>query len=156
VGVVSVQFKLDGTNLGAEDMTSPYSNSWDTTTASNGSHTLMTLARDAAGNQTTSTAISVTVANNQAPAVNAGPDQTATLVAGVTLTGTATDDGLPSGILTVQWSMVSGPAPVMFSASQSTTTDVTFTMAGTYVLRLTASDSQLTSTDDVTITVTPF
>src|SRR5204863_7801866 len=35
VGVVGVQFKLDGANLGAEDSTSPYSTAWDTTTASN-------------------------------------------------------------------------------------------------------------------------
>src|SRR5581483_4244983 len=34
VGVVGVQFKLDGANLGAEDTTAPYSISWDTTTAS--------------------------------------------------------------------------------------------------------------------------
>src|SRR5439155_12397593 len=46
VGVVGVQFKLDGANLGAEDLTSPYSVSWDTTTASNGSHTLTAVARD--------------------------------------------------------------------------------------------------------------
>ncbi len=63
VGVAGVQFKLDGTNLGAEDTTSPYSIIWDTTTASNGSHTLTATARDAAGNQTTSSAIAVTVNN---------------------------------------------------------------------------------------------
>ncbi|PYQ17752.1 MAG: hypothetical protein DMF81_26955, partial [Acidobacteria bacterium] len=31
VGVVGVQFKLDGNNLGAEDTGAPYSMSWDTT-----------------------------------------------------------------------------------------------------------------------------
>ena len=51
VGVVGVQFKLDGTtNVGAEDTTSPYSIVWNTTTVSNGSHTLSAVARDAAGN----------------------------------------------------------------------------------------------------------
>src|SRR6266850_307509 len=35
VGVAGVQFKLDGANLGAEDTTSPYSVSWNTTTTSN-------------------------------------------------------------------------------------------------------------------------
>src|SRR5207253_1206730 len=64
VGVVGVQFKLDGANLGAEDLTSsPYSVSWNTTTASNGSHTLTAVARDAAGNTTTSTGVAVTVSN---------------------------------------------------------------------------------------------
>src|SRR5438132_2849785 len=50
VGVVGVQFLLDGANLGAEDTATPYSMSWNTTTASNGSHTLSAVARDAAGN----------------------------------------------------------------------------------------------------------
>src|SRR5206468_12001639 len=69
VGVAGVQFKLDGATLGAEDSTSPYSVSWDTTTATNGSHTLTAVARDAAGNQTTSGAVTVTVANDVTPPV---------------------------------------------------------------------------------------
>jgi glucose/arabinose dehydrogenase/PKD repeat protein len=66
VGVQSVQFKLDGANLGAADTSSPYGVTWDTTTASNGSHTLTAVARDAAGNTTTSAARQVTVANQAA------------------------------------------------------------------------------------------
>ncbi len=63
VGVVGVQFLLDGNNLGAEDTSSPFSITWNTTTASNGSHNITARARDAAGNQTTSSQISVTVNN---------------------------------------------------------------------------------------------
>ncbi len=63
VGVVGVQFKLDGVNLGAEDTSSPFSITWDTTTATNGSHTLTAVVRDAAGNATTSASIAVTVSN---------------------------------------------------------------------------------------------
>jgi fibronectin type 3 domain-containing protein len=63
VGVVGVQFKLDGANVGAEDTTNPYSVSWNSTTASNGNHTLTAVARDAAGNQTTSAGVTVTVSN---------------------------------------------------------------------------------------------
>jgi lysophospholipase L1-like esterase len=63
VGVVGVQFKLDGANLSSEDTTSPYSVTWDSTTASNGTHTLTAVARDAAGNTTTSTSVTVTVSN---------------------------------------------------------------------------------------------
>jgi hypothetical protein len=66
VGVVGVQFKLDGINLGAEDTASPYTISWDTTTATNGGHTLTAVARDAANNITTSAPVSVTV-NNAPP-----------------------------------------------------------------------------------------
>src|SRR5207244_11752742 len=63
VGVAGVQFLLDGANLGAEVTASPYSVSWDSTTATNGSHTLTARARDAAGNQTTSAAVTVSVSN---------------------------------------------------------------------------------------------
>jgi Domain of unknown function (DUF4082)/Bacterial Ig-like domain/Bacterial Ig domain len=63
VGVVGVQFKLDGVNLGAEDTTSPYSTTWNTTTSVNGSHTLTAVARDAAGNTATATSVTVTVSN---------------------------------------------------------------------------------------------
>jgi hypothetical protein len=67
VGVAGVQFKLDSVNLGVEDTVSPYSTVWDTTGASNGSHTLTAVARDAAGNAKTSSVITVTVSN--APSV---------------------------------------------------------------------------------------
>ncbi len=63
VGVVGVRFKLDGSDLGAEDTTAPYSVSWSTSTASNGSHSLTAVARDAAGNSTVSGAVVVSVAN---------------------------------------------------------------------------------------------
>ncbi len=68
VGVVGVQFRLDGANLGAEDMTSPYSINWNTTTTVNGSHTLTAVARDAAGNTTTAASRTVTV-NNAGPSL---------------------------------------------------------------------------------------
>jgi outer membrane protein assembly factor BamB len=67
VGVVGVQFRLDGVALGAEDLVAPYSVSWDSTTASAGSHVLTAVARDAAGNSTTSAAVSVTVDNGPPP-----------------------------------------------------------------------------------------
>src|SRR5256885_1848213 len=57
VGVVGVQFKLDGANLGAEVTAAPYTVPWDTTTASNAAHTLTAVARDAAGNAATSAAV---------------------------------------------------------------------------------------------------
>src|SRR5262245_33382761 len=38
VGVVGVQFRLDGVNLGAEDTSAPYATSWNTTLTANGSH----------------------------------------------------------------------------------------------------------------------
>jgi fibronectin type 3 domain-containing protein len=67
VGVAGVQFRLDGANLGAEDTTSPYSLTWDTSTATNGSHTLTAVARDAANNATPSSPVAVTVSNTAPP-----------------------------------------------------------------------------------------
>ena len=68
VGVAGVQFLLDGANLGAESTAAPYSISWNTAAASNGSHTLTTVARDAAGNVSpVSAPVTVTVANNAPP-----------------------------------------------------------------------------------------
>jgi hypothetical protein len=72
VGVAGVQFKVDGANLGAEVTASPYTVPWNTTTASNGTHSLTAVARDAAGNTTTSTAVSVTVSNTGPPPQPAG------------------------------------------------------------------------------------
>ncbi|KKQ47170.1 MAG: RTX family of calcium-binding protein, partial [Candidatus Yanofskybacteria bacterium GW2011_GWC2_37_9] len=72
----------------------------------------------------------------------------------VSLTGAATDDGLPAGsTLTVTWSRVSGAGTVTFSNANALTTTATFSSAGTYVLRLSVSDSALTASDDVTVTV---
>jgi hypothetical protein len=68
VAVAGVQFQLDGANLGAEATSAPYSVAWNTITIGDGSHTLTAIARDAAGNQTTSTPITVTVNNASNPA----------------------------------------------------------------------------------------
>src|SRR6266850_2168678 len=93
---------------------------------------------------------------NLAPVVNAGPDQTITLPNTATLNGTVTDDGLPTPpTLTITWSKVSGPGTVTFSTPNAASTTATFSQAGMYALRLTASDSQSTSTDDVAVTVNP-
>src|SRR6266511_1633531 len=91
---------------------------------------------------------------NQAPVADAGPSQTIILPANsVTLNGKATDDGLPGGALAVLWSKVSGPGTVTFTNPNEALTTTSFSVAGTYVLRLNATDSHLTSSSDVTITV---
>ena len=52
VGVVSVQFLLDGAPLGTP-LAAPYTFQWGTLAASDGAHTLAAVATDAAGNSTT-------------------------------------------------------------------------------------------------------
>src|SRR5204863_2532024 len=69
VGVTGVQFYVDGNAVGSVVTAAPYSYSWDTTKLGDGSHTLTASASDAAGNSTTSAAVSVTV-NNAAPTVS--------------------------------------------------------------------------------------
>jgi fibro-slime domain-containing protein/RHS repeat-associated protein len=101
--------------------------------------------------------VTVTVIQlNQAPIVSAGADQTITLPSTATLNGSFTDDGLPTNVVSTTWSVVSGPAAVSFANANLPVTTATFTVPGTYVLRLTANDSQLSANDDVTITVNPF
>ena len=62
--VAGVQFLLDGVALGPEVSTTPFATSWNTATASNGSHSLTARARDGAGNQAVSSTVTVTVSNN--------------------------------------------------------------------------------------------
>ncbi|MDD4995811.1 MAG: Ig-like domain-containing protein [Patescibacteria group bacterium] len=63
VGVSGVQFKLDGNNLGAEDTAAPYGITWNSTTATDGAHTLTAVARNAAGLKTTSAGVAIKVNN---------------------------------------------------------------------------------------------
>ena len=63
VGVVGVQFLLNGSNLGTEDIAAPYSVSWNSLTVPNGTYTLTAKARDAAGNLSNSSAVTVSVLN---------------------------------------------------------------------------------------------
>jgi hypothetical protein len=63
VGVVGVQFQVDGVSLGAELTAAPYSIAWTTTSVADGSHAVTAIARDAAGNVATSAAVTVNVLN---------------------------------------------------------------------------------------------
>jgi hypothetical protein len=99
----------------------------------------------------------VTITVNTAPVVDAGLDQAITLPTSASLDGTVSDDGLPTspGTVTTTWSKVSGPGTVTFGNASLIDTTASFSMAGVYVLRLTANDGHLSATDDVTVTVNP-
>jgi hypothetical protein len=94
---------------------------------------------------------------NQRPAVNAGADQVITLPAGTNLAGATSDDGLPipPGMLAFSWTKVSGPGFVTLSRPDALVTAASFSVEGTYGLRLTVSDGSLAVSDDVQITVNP-
>ena len=113
------------------------------------------------GSSTSSTNFTVTdppppEPGNVAPVVNAGPDQSITWPDPVTLNGSVTDDGLPTGATVTQtWSTVSAPsgATVTFASPSQPVTTATFSTPGVYVLRLTATDTQLSANDDVVVKV---
>ncbi|NQZ59303.1 MAG: LamG domain-containing protein, partial [Lentisphaeraceae bacterium] len=90
---------------------------------------------------------------NSAPSVNAGIDQSITLPAQASLKGSVSDDNLPSNSLSTTWSKVSGPGTVTFANASKLDSTAAFSTAGTYVLRLTATDSALQTSDDISITV---
>ena len=125
-----------------------------------GTYTLQLTATDSEFTVSAQVTITVLAAPtpNQSPAISVTADNVnLTLPANVVnLTGTITDDGQPAGsTVTAQWSQVSGPAPATFSSPNSPSTQATFSVAGSYVLKLTASDSQLSNSVSVPITVNP-
>jgi hypothetical protein len=104
-GVAGVQFKLDGANLGSESTGAPYSVSWNTTTSTNGLHTLTAIVFDLSGNQAAANPITVTVlnSNNRAPTVSiTSPTPGATLLHTITVSANASSG---VGIAGVQFSL---------------------------------------------------
>jgi hypothetical protein len=93
---------------------------------------------------------------NLPPSVNSGNDRSGVAGTPVALDGTVSDDGQPTpASLTTTWSKTSGPGTVTFGNLNAVDTTATFSAAGTYVLRLTANDGQLTTFDEITFTVSP-
>ncbi|HXD17298.1 MAG TPA: Ig-like domain-containing protein [Vicinamibacterales bacterium] len=90
VGVTRVDFLVDGSLL-SSDTTAPFAASWNTANAANGAHSLTVRAFDAANNQKTSAAVSVTVNNGTttAPTLTLS-GVAATIRRGQTFTATAT------------------------------------------------------------------
>ncbi len=123
-----------------------------------GTYVLQLTANDGALSGSGQTTVTVqAAAANTAPVVNAGPNQTITLPAAATLSGSVTDDGLPNppAAVTTAWSKVSGPGTVTFGNAAATNTTVSFSAAGTYVLQLTANDGALSGSGQTTVTVQP-
>lgn len=93
---------------------------------------------------------------NQAPVARTGSYRPALLGAVETLPATVTDDGLPLGIDPVlSWTVISEPLPgtVLFDDTSSNAPRVVFRAAGTYLLRFTADDGELSAHDDLTVLV---
>jgi hypothetical protein len=153
IGVAGVQFKVDGANAGAEDTSSPYSGAWNTTTVSNGSHTLTAVARDVAGNVTTSAGITVTVANDLTP-----PSVSLTTpAAGASVTGTVTVAANASddvGVIGVQFKLGGANlGPEDTTSPYAVSWDTTTVAEGSYTLTAVARDAAGNATTSAGVTV---
>ncbi|MFQ6027824.1 MAG: LamG-like jellyroll fold domain-containing protein, partial [Dehalococcoidia bacterium] len=121
-----------------------------------GVYTLTLTADDSEFSPSDSLTVTIQQLVNQPPAVNAGPDQSATLNGPVSLAldATVTDDGLPNppGAVSTLWA-ASGPAPVVFDNASAVDTNATFDTLGTYTLTLSADDGDQVASDSMTVTV---
>lgn len=146
IGVVGVQFKVDGVHIDVEDTAAPYSISYNTVVLTNGTHTLTAVARDAAGNTKTSAGVSITVSNSPA----GGP-----IAYGQTLNGSISAanekdefsfSGITGEVITVRFVKTSGtinyvtvdlinPSGATVTSSYSGVITATLAAAGTFKLR---------------------
>src|SRR5262249_20339394 len=134
---VSVSFTVSGVNTASGAVTTDANG--QAKFCYTGANTGSDLITAAAAGATATASKNWGSAVNQPPAVSAGPNQSITLpVNSVTLNGSAADDALPNGTLTVQWTEFSGPAGVTFANANQAVTTATFPGAGTYVLQLSA------------------
>ena len=158
VGVAGVQFRVDGVNLATEDTFPDYRRAWDTTTASNGTHSLTAVARDAAGNVATSAAITVTVnnADTVAPTVSfTNPASGATVSGTVAVSASASDN---VGVVGVQFRLDGNNLGTEDTTSPySVSWATTGTANGTHQLSAIARDASgrtATATRSVTVSNT--
>jgi hypothetical protein len=110
----SVQFRVDGNNIGAAVTSVPFSVSLNTATLSNGSHSLAALASNAAAQTITSGAVDITIDNPQLSIM------TASLPGGQMQTSYSALLQATGGTPPYTWSVVSGQLPAVLSLSSST------------------------------------
>jgi hypothetical protein len=74
VAVASVQFTVDGANVGAPLTASPYQMSWDSSAVANGAHAISAMATDTSGNTAAASPVTVSVSNSTSAAAAALQD----------------------------------------------------------------------------------
>ncbi|MEJ5943776.1 Ig-like domain-containing protein [Pseudokineococcus basanitobsidens] len=101
-----------------------------------------------------STGLEAPPAENSAPVVSART-QGAVTGGSVDLRGRVRDDGLPAGELTSRWAVVEAPAggTALFADPSTPSTRARVTEPGRYVLRLTGSDGERSTSTDVVVQV---
>jgi hypothetical protein len=151
--VRGVQFKLDGGNLGAEDTSAPYSLPWDTRTASNATHTLTAVARDALGITWTSDPVTVTVFNDKTPPTVAiiSPSSGEVVRGTLAVSASASDDvGVTSVEFRVEGAVIGQDTTTPYGAAWDTTT----VTDGSYRLTARAQDAAGNASTSAGVTVT--
>jgi subtilisin family serine protease len=153
VGVSVVEYWLDGAKKGS-DTTYPYSWGWDTKTAANGSHSLVSKAFDTSGNMGTSATVTVTVSNVVAPPasiVNGGFEGTSAPWAFSTAASWATGPYAHTG---TGYAALGGRIKASGAVSQTFTIPSTATGSLTFYLSVASNDLATTAKDMLYVEVT--
>jgi YD repeat-containing protein len=133
----------------------PNATSTNAAFSAGGTYVLRLMASDSQLSASDDVLVNVS-ATNQPPTVNAGANQAILQTDNANLNGTVSDDGLLVGSsVSSSWSVLSGTGTVTFGSPNVTVTTASFSEAGTYVLQLNATDSALSGSDEITITVEP-
>ncbi|MCR4330446.1 MAG: peptidoglycan-binding protein, partial [Patescibacteria group bacterium] len=90
---------------------------------------------------------------NRSPNLSITGDRVVFLPNGASLSGLATDDGVPGVPLAYFWKKASGPGSVTFSSLNTKDTIATFSSQGTYQITLTVSDGDLFATYTIAVLV---
>lgn len=117
VGVTRVEFYVDATLL-STSTASPYSASWNTSSATNASHSLTSKAYDAAGNVGSSGAVTVTVSNTSGGSLVNGNFESGSLAGWTSAGTTSISTAAHSGTFAA---MVGGTAPTNGDSSLAQT-----------------------------------
>jgi hypothetical protein len=157
VFVKSVQFQVNGGNVGVPVTRAPYSFAWDSRAVANGSYVLTALAADMAGNTTVSSSVSVTVNNppdTTPPTVRVtGPADGSLLSGTVALQAFASD---MVGVQSVQFQLDGTNAgPAVTAAPYRLSFDTRSVLDGCHSLTAVATDiaGNVTTSSAVSVTI---
>jgi uncharacterized repeat protein (TIGR01451 family) len=154
VGIASVHFYLDGSPLGSAVTSSPYTISWNTGTATDGSHTLYSQATDNNSNIASSSEITITV-DNTPPAISITSPTSGATVSGTTSITASSSDAL-SGVSSVAFYLDGSLLGESTSSQYSIDWDTTQTSNASHNITAIATDGVRNATTSQAIPVTVY